>query len=236
MSTSLKDLVPLVADDPPAEGTLVDAPEFYLTQVAKKLALTIPVFAAAVVGVLKFLGVEDATDPVYVVAALGVTAAGILALGIVAAADIIGRSYAAAAKARADVHGSTEGLGEEETNRLAAAAQAAREASDQDADAERKRLDRLAEEERQHLDRVAAEERERQDRVAEQKRTELNDERRRLDRVAEAERKRLDGIANDERERQDQVADEARRRLARLAEDERRRLDRDAEAARDAKS
>jgi hypothetical protein len=35
MSNSLKDLVPRIADDPPAAGRLVDAPEFDLTQVAK---------------------------------------------------------------------------------------------------------------------------------------------------------------------------------------------------------
>ena len=132
----------------------MDAPEFDLTQVAKKLALSIPVLAVALVGALKALGVKDATDPVFVVAALGVTAAGVLALGLVAAADVLGRSYAAAAMTSVGSRGPTDDLGEQDKQQLDAAAQAARDASDQDAAAERKRLDRLAEEERERLDRV----------------------------------------------------------------------------------
>ncbi len=227
MSTSLKDLVPRVAADPPQEGRLVEAPEFDLTQVAKKLALAIPVFATAIVGGLKALGVEKATDPAYVIAALGVTAAGLLALGIVAAADIVGRAYVEASKRLADAT-STPGVAEpsevdgQEKERLDAAAQGERGAQDRDAEAERTRLDRLAEEERQRLDRVADDERERQGRVAEQERTRLGEERQRLDRVAD-----------DERERQDRDAEAERKRLDRLAEEERQRLERVAKTTRE---
>jgi hypothetical protein len=69
------------------------AREFDLTQTAKKLAAAIPVFATAIIGVLKTAGVEKATEPAYIAAVLGLTAFGVVALGLVAAADILGRSY-----------------------------------------------------------------------------------------------------------------------------------------------
>jgi hypothetical protein len=211
MSTSLKDLVPLLADDPPDEDRLVEAPEFEVTQVAKKLAGTIPVFAAALVGGLELLGVEEATDPPYVIAALGVTAAGFLALGTVAAADIVGRAYVEAAKRRVDATNSIPGqdsaaaVAEQASERLDAAAQEERDALSRESEAERKRLDLLAEEERQRLDLLAEEERERLDRVA-------NDERKRQDRVAEEERNRLGRAADDERQWRDRAAEAARSR------------------------
>jgi hypothetical protein len=57
------------------------------------LTVSIPLVLAAVVGGIRALGVEQATDPAYVVAGLGVTAFAVISLGVVSAADILGRAY-----------------------------------------------------------------------------------------------------------------------------------------------
>ena len=49
MSANLTDLIPLRSDNRPKNDLPVQAPEFDLTQVAKKLVLAIPVFTAALV-------------------------------------------------------------------------------------------------------------------------------------------------------------------------------------------
>lgn len=167
----------------------VAAREFDLTQTAKAFAAAIPIVATAVFGLLEIAGVEDATDPAYVIAALGVTAVALLTLGLVASADILGRSAVEVAKRRA-------AAGEAATESPADATAAA---------AERKRLDELAATEREHKNAIASEERARLDRVA-------GDERKRKDQVAADERARLDRVAEDERKRKDWEAELERRR------------------------
>ena len=200
----------LLATPPGTEE--VKAREFDLTQTAKKLAATIPVFATAIIGVLRAAGVEKATEPAYIAAVLGLTAFGVVALGLVAAADILGRSYVEGAQRIGDA------------TALPGGDDAARERQqlDQAAKAQRDELDRAAAVERERKDGVAADERDRLARVAE-------DERTRSGKVAEDERNRLDREAEDERKRKDQLAEDERDRLARRAEDERHRLDREAE-------
>ena len=60
MSDSLKSLLP--GSGAPAGEELVQAREFDITQVSKKLTVAIPVVLTAVVGGLKAIGVEQATE------------------------------------------------------------------------------------------------------------------------------------------------------------------------------
>lgn len=71
---------------------VVKAPEFDVTQYAKKLGVTIGVIAAATATALKLFKVEQITD-VIVVGALGVTAAALLGVSFVMATDLAARAY-----------------------------------------------------------------------------------------------------------------------------------------------
>jgi hypothetical protein len=95
-SGDITSLIPGAGNDRPGEE-LVKAKEFDLTQVAKQLAVALPIVMGGILGALELLGVKDTFEtPAYVVAALGVSAAGVLGLAIVSAADIVGRAYAQA--------------------------------------------------------------------------------------------------------------------------------------------
>ena len=71
---------------------IVKAPEFDVTQYAKKLAVVLGVLAPAIVAALKVLNVKEAT-PGIAIGALGVTAAALLAVSLVMAVDIAARAY-----------------------------------------------------------------------------------------------------------------------------------------------
>lgn len=95
-SGDLTSLIPGAGRNRPGEEK-VDAKEFDLTQLAKQLALAIPIVMGGILGALELLGVKDVfEEPAYVVTALGVTAAGVIGLSIVSAADIVARAYVAA--------------------------------------------------------------------------------------------------------------------------------------------
>jgi hypothetical protein len=191
VSSSLLDLVPLVAKPTTEEQQdVVDAREFDLTQIAKKLVVMIPLVLTAVFVALKeVLHVEAVTEPAAIAGALGVTGVALLTAGFVACADILGRAYVTKGAPAPD-----------------AAEPASEPESGKGQEAERERLDRVASEERARLDRLAEEERVRKDAVAEA-------ERERLDRVAEDERARRDAVAEDERKRKEAVAEDERKRL-----------------------
>jgi hypothetical protein len=70
----------------------IQAPEFDITQYAKKLGVAIGVLIPGLLGVLKAAKVEIST-PV-MVGALGVTAAAMIGISLAVAADILGRVYA----------------------------------------------------------------------------------------------------------------------------------------------
>lgn len=70
----------------------VQAPEFDITQYAKKLGVAVGVFIPAVLGVLKAAQVDISTP--IMIATLGVTAAALLGVSLAVAADILGRVYA----------------------------------------------------------------------------------------------------------------------------------------------
>jgi hypothetical protein len=70
----------------------VQAPEFDITQYAKKLGIVIGVTFPAVLAVLKAAGV-DLSDGI-VIAGLGVTAGALLGACLVMAADLVARAYA----------------------------------------------------------------------------------------------------------------------------------------------
>jgi hypothetical protein len=71
---------------------LIQAPEFDITQYAKKLGVVVGVLVPAVLGALKAANV-DVSTPI-MIATLGVTAAALLGVSFVVAADILGRVYA----------------------------------------------------------------------------------------------------------------------------------------------
>lgn len=71
---------------------IVKAPEFDITQYAKKLALVLGVLAPALAGVLKALKVEHVSSGM-VIGAFGVTAAALLGVSLVMAVDIAARAY-----------------------------------------------------------------------------------------------------------------------------------------------
>lgn len=75
-----------------SDDAIVKAPEFDVTQYAKKLAVVIGVIAPATAGALKLLKVNQIT-PGIAAAALGVTAAALLAASLVMAVDIAARAY-----------------------------------------------------------------------------------------------------------------------------------------------
>jgi hypothetical protein len=74
------------------ENEVVKAPEFDITQYAKKLGVVVGVISPAVVAALKSFGVNDITTPV-VVAALGVTAVALFSASVVMAVDLAARAY-----------------------------------------------------------------------------------------------------------------------------------------------
>ena len=70
----------------------VQAPEFDITQYAKKLGLAVGVLFPALLGVLKVAKVD--VNPAIMIAMFGVTAAALIGISLAAAADILGRVYA----------------------------------------------------------------------------------------------------------------------------------------------
>jgi hypothetical protein len=74
------------------EHKVVTAPEFDVTQYAKKLALVLGVLAPALAGVLKALKIEHVSSGM-VIGAFGVTAAALLGVSVVMAVDIAARAY-----------------------------------------------------------------------------------------------------------------------------------------------
>lgn len=77
------------------EATEVKLEEFDLTRFAGRLGLATAPIIAVVLGILNELGIVDVDQqPGVVAAVLGVVAFAFLAFGIVAAADILARSYA----------------------------------------------------------------------------------------------------------------------------------------------
>lgn len=92
----LKSIVGQPADhdkdkEDPKKAT-VQAPEFDITQYAKKLGVAIGVLVPAILGVLKLAKV-DVSTPI-MIATLGVTAAALIGVSLAVAADILGRVYA----------------------------------------------------------------------------------------------------------------------------------------------
>lgn len=182
MSDSLTSLLP-GAGTPEGEA-IVNAREFDLTQVVKKLTVAIPLVLAATIGALKTAGVEEATDWRYIVAGLGVTAFAVLSLGIVSAADILARGYVEASKSPTNV---------EEKKKDAAV------------DAVPDRQDRLAKDAQEREDRLEKERRDRQDRLDK----EALD---RHDRLERERLEREDRLAKEARERDDRRTNEVRER------------------------
>lgn len=70
----------------------VQAPEFDITQYAKKLGLAVGVFFPALLGVLKIAKVD--ISPAIMIAMFAVTAAALIGISLAVAADILGRVYA----------------------------------------------------------------------------------------------------------------------------------------------
>lgn len=75
-----------------AKAKVVTAPEFDITQYAKKLGVSIGVIAAAAASALKLFKVEQVTSGM-VIAAFGLTAAALLGVSIVMAVDLAARAY-----------------------------------------------------------------------------------------------------------------------------------------------
>ena len=71
---------------------VVQAPEFDITQYAKKLAVVVGVIGPAAVGAMKLFDVKQAT-PGIVIGAFGLTAAALLGVSLVMAVDLAARSY-----------------------------------------------------------------------------------------------------------------------------------------------
>ena len=170
-SGDLTSLIPGLGKKRPGEVT-VQAKEFDLTQVAKQLALGIPVLMAAILGALDAGGVDKPfKTPAYVIAALGVTAVGLLGLAIVSAADILGRCYVQAhlpasaqlAQNGAVVDGKEVSTEQHREDRLA---RERHEREDKLAKKQQEREDRLAKERQDREDRLARERQEREDRLA----------------------------------------------------------------------
>ncbi|HEY0392178.1 MAG TPA: hypothetical protein VGC63_10735 [Solirubrobacterales bacterium] len=74
------------------EHEIVKAPEFDVTQYAKKLAVVIGVLAPAIAGTLKALKIEHVSSGM-VIGAFGVTAAALLGVSLVMAVDVAARAY-----------------------------------------------------------------------------------------------------------------------------------------------
>jgi len=75
------------------ENEVVKAPEFDITQYAKKLGLIVGILLAAAVAALKAAGVEELTDPAVLVGVLAVVAVGLLSASLVMAIDLASRAY-----------------------------------------------------------------------------------------------------------------------------------------------
>lgn len=89
------------------ENEVVKAPEFDLTQYAKKLAVMVPVVAGAVAGALKLFGVEK-IDSAMVAGGLAVTAAALLGASLVMAIDLASRAYLAGGGSSKEGDGTSE--------------------------------------------------------------------------------------------------------------------------------
>jgi hypothetical protein len=74
------------------EHEVVKAPEFDITQYAKKLGLAVAAFSPAIVAALKSFGVHDISTPI-VIASLGLTAVALLSASLVMAVDLAARAY-----------------------------------------------------------------------------------------------------------------------------------------------
>lgn len=72
---------------------VVETPEFDITQYAKKLGVGIGILVGALIAALKAAGVEEVTEPVVLVGALGVVAAALLGMSFVMAVDLASRAY-----------------------------------------------------------------------------------------------------------------------------------------------
>jgi hypothetical protein len=93
------------------EHEIVEAPEFDVTQYAKKLAVVLGVLAPAIVGLLKVLNVKVATAPI-AIGALGVTAAALIGVSLVMAVDIAARAYLTVGKAKEEAAKDSQPTGE----------------------------------------------------------------------------------------------------------------------------
>jgi len=174
-SGDLTSLIPGLGKERPGEVTVVGK-EFDLTQVAKQLALVIPVVMAATLGALDAGGVDKPfKTPEYVIAALGVTAVSLLGLAIVSAADILGRSYVQAhLPATADPAPSGAAADSKEVSaeqhRQDRLARERQEREHRLAREQQARADRLAKEAQDRADRLERERLEREDRLARKRR------------------------------------------------------------------
>jgi len=80
--------------DEKKEAEVVKAPEFDITQYAKKLALGIPVFVGGTVAALDEFTEIEQTEAL-AIAAIGLTAIALLAVSLVMAVDLAARAYLA---------------------------------------------------------------------------------------------------------------------------------------------
>lgn len=80
--------------DEKKEGAVVKAPEFDITQYAKKLALGIPVFVGGTVAALDEFTELQQTEAL-AIGAIGLTAIALLAVSLVMAVDLAARAYLA---------------------------------------------------------------------------------------------------------------------------------------------
>jgi hypothetical protein len=96
---SLKKLLKKIFGTPPnhpdekENQEVVEAPEFDITQYAKKLGVSVGVLLGAVIAALKAAGVEEVTQPAVLVGALGVVAAGAIGTSFVMAIDLAARAF-----------------------------------------------------------------------------------------------------------------------------------------------
>ena len=81
----------------------VQAPEFDVTQYAKKLAIVIGVLAPAIIAALKLFNVKEVT-PGIVIGALAVTAVALLSVSLIMAVDLASRAYLTRGETLKDGH------------------------------------------------------------------------------------------------------------------------------------
>ncbi len=96
---AIQNLIKKIFGTPPDHATekknhkVVEAPEFNITQYAKKLGVSVGVILGAVIAALKAAGVEQVTEPAVLVGALGVVAAAAVGTSLVMAVDVAARAY-----------------------------------------------------------------------------------------------------------------------------------------------